>query len=802
MNVPAAKTFKTIYSIFVIAAFAAVFSSCVTEYPKKPFVYNYNINIDGKYTAEEYKVLHDQLEQQLHDSIRVRRERKFLFVKVLKKPPVFDSINLSTSQRYMRTMLHTLGYFRDSIHFSDTIKPKRGQQRVFVNFDVYPGKLFRVDSIWYDMTDSVPQMPEIDTLQALTLNSLNERVIRKGDPFSQYLISSELDRIADLARNNGYLKFGKEQLLAVWDTVGRSILTPTTDITEQLRQLEELRRKRENPTADLEFRLRGNLDTSRLTRYYVGEVRIYPDTDIDTTANDPNSKKVEILTRNQYKFISYHDKFKARKLIHFINLYLRRGELYSQTNYLKAQSRFSNLPAWRLVTINQIPRPGTDSVDFDILLVPAKQYNASINFDVSRNQGNLASQGTLLGLGANLNLVNRNFGKAANLITTNFRYGVELSSRIDSIQTQQFAISNTIRFPRLVPRTRLISQEWREFAQTSLTTNLAHTDRIDYFRVFTLNTSWGYDFSHKNSIIGVRWPNIEYNFLERRDSLKKLIENNRSYQYIFNDGMILSALVNWSHIGTQKYLTTTKRASIELASFPGFLHSLFANVKQYRFVRLDGEVSQILKVGARKRSALAWRFFGGIGYGVPFSTEDGKPDSTNLFMPFFRQYYVGGPTSMRAWGLRKLGPGRTVKSFDKTIAPDRFGDMRLEFNLEWRIYLAQLLGAYPLETVLFTDIGNVWFVRKNDDFPEGEFDIGNLGKDIAIGVGTGLRIDFGFLLARFDFAWKAKDPSPADPLAQNKWFYHVRPWFGNKTDQATGITKYGAQFQLGINYPF
>ena len=110
MNVSAATSFKIIRVFFVIAVFSSLLSSCVTDYPQKPFVYQTNIDIQGKYSAEEEKVLKDQLDQQLHDSIRVRRERKFLFVKVLKKPPVFDSLNMSTSQRYMRTMLHTLGY--------------------------------------------------------------------------------------------------------------------------------------------------------------------------------------------------------------------------------------------------------------------------------------------------------------------------------------------------------------------------------------------------------------------------------------------------------------------------------------------------------------------------------------------------------------------------------------------------------------------------------------------------------------------------------------------------------------------
>jgi len=452
-----------------------------------------------------------------------------------------------------------------------------------------------------------------------------------------------------------------------------------------------------------------------------------------------------------------------------------------------------------LVTINQLPRAGTDTVDFDILLVPDKRYNASVKFDISRNQQtNFATAGNLLGLGANLSFQNKNFSRTASVSNTNFRYGIELSSRLDSIQTQQFAINHTIQFPRFVPRFKnVIKQDWREFAQTFLSTNIAFTDRIDYFKAVSLNTSWGYQFNVNKWLVGVRWPNIEYNYLQRRTELEKLINSNASYKYIFNDGFILSSILNVSKIQTKNYWTFSKKLSTEFSNIPGFLSAVFPQGKVYRFIKLDGELSGTMKTGARKRSSLAGRFFGGLGYSLPFSRSDGKKDSSNLWMPFFRQYYAGGPSSMRAWTLRRLGPGSTVKSFDKDVAPDRFGDMRLELNLEWRIYLTQLLGSYPLETALFTDMGNVWFYRKNEDFPNGDFRLNRLldFHDVAVGVGTGFRVDFGFLLARFDFAWKAKDPSPdvSDAAGQNKWFYHTNLRFGNT---------YGTLFQLGINYPF
>jgi hypothetical protein len=791
MFVSPAKPVNVFYCLLVISACCFSFFSCtVKDYPNKPFVYATNINIEGKYSAEEKKILKIQLEQQLHDSLRVRWERKFLVAKVFKNPPVYDSANVVLSERYMGVMLNSLGYYRDSISFTHKVDTVRKQQRTTVNFNLVPGKLIKIDSLWYNLLDSVAYMPEIDTLQQLTINSMNERVLHKGDPFSKYLISSELDRLADLARNNGYLKFTKEQLLAVWDTVGLALLRPATDISEQLKLLELIRQRRENPTVDLEIRLNPNIDTTRLTRYYIGQVTIYPDTDIDTAENAYYTPKIETLTKNQYQFISYQGLFLPRKLLRFI--YLHRGDLYTQTNYFRTQNRFSALPAWRLVTITQLPRPGQDTVDFEIRLVPAKHYTQSVTFDVSKNQGNLGSEGNLLGMGINFSLVNKNFAKAANQALTNLRYGIELTSKIDSVQTQQLILSHTIQFPRLVPRLTWIAPEWRENGQTFLSFNLGFTDRIKYYRVFSLNSSWGYEFSHNKTIIGFRFPNIEYNFLERRPLLDGLIQTNQSYQYIFNDGLIVSGLVNFNIAGGRKNLTTAKKISVELAGLPGVLHSVAPEAKLYHFVKVDGEYSQTYKIGAAKRSAFAWRIFGGIGYGIPFSNKDGTPDKLNFYMPFFRQYYAGGPSSMRAWSLRKLGPGSAIKSFARDVAPDRFGDMRLEFNSEYRFYITQLVG-FPMEGALFTDIGNVWFVRKNPDFVGGEFRPDRLWKDIAIGVGTGVRIDFDFLLARFDFAWKAKDPSPEDPAAQNKWFYKWRPGFKSK---------YGAQFQLGINYPF
>jgi outer membrane protein insertion porin family len=98
----------------------------------------------------------------------------------------------------------------------------------------------------------------------------------------------------------------------------------------------------------------------------------------------------------------------------------------------------------------------------------------------------------------------------------------------------------------------------------------------------------------------------------------------------------------------------------------------------------------------------------------------------------------------------------------------------------------QVNGAF------FTDIGNIWFIKKAPGrMTEEIFKLSRLGKDLAVGVGTGVRLDFTYFVIRFDYSIKAKDPSPTPAFraVQNKWFGYPT-W------------KDMDQFQLGINYPF
>jgi outer membrane protein insertion porin family len=746
-------------------------ASCTTVkhyQPGKPFVYKTNINLTGNISKAEKDALTSRLKDQLDDSMKARSVSKVLW-NVMKSPPSFDSANADKSILSMEALLKSLGYFSDSITFNDTIKIVNGDQyRTTVNFNVKPGKQVTLDSISYTIQQ--------EELQNITLEHKKESFIKKGDPFAIAPISLELDRLVDLYRNNGYLRFTKDELKGYWDTLNLALLNPSLDPFEQIALLDSIRKTRVNPKANLEIRLRPGFDSSKLVKFYIGDIYVYPDYNLDTINY---SRKESVV--DGVKVIYYRRIFKPKILPQ--NIYFRHGDLYKQTNYFKTINRFNSLGAWSLINIDTLRR-SQDTVDFHIRLTPARKYSFTTNLEGSRNQS--AYSGNLFGLAVNFGLQNRNFARAANQANTNIRYGIELggSSSNQFIQTQQISLSHNIYFPRAVLLDKWVNKKdnWR----TILSANAANTERRLLYNQTILNTALGYEFQKKKLLASVKLLNIEYSFLDKRDSLRKLIDSNSLLKNIFTDGLIFSVVGNLTLTGGKKNNLNIFRANFEGAPlFAGWFHNKFLDSQVYRFIKLDAEFARLMRF---PKSSIALRIFAGVGFADPFNTTV-NPDKKNA-LPFFKQYFSGGPNSMRAWALRQLGPGSVIKEFNGTNGiPERYGDMQLEGNIEWRFPITSIPGV-ALNGAIFTDIGNVWLLKKAAGPPEEIFNFSRLGKDIAVGAGAGLRIDFSFFIIRLDYAYKVKDPSPGpeDAAIQNKWF-------GYKFFK-------GDQFQLGVRYPF
>ena len=190
-------------------------------------------------------------------------------------------------------------------------------------------------------------------------------------------------------------------------------------------------------------------------------------------------------------------------------------------------------------------------------------------------------------------------------------------------------------------------------------------------------------------------------------------------------------------------------------------------------------------------------------------------------MPYVKQFYAGGPNSIRAWAPRGLGPG----SFEDTLSLDRSfntrlyqsGDVRLEANLEYRFNIFWVVnGAF------FLDAGNIWTFRRDTARCGSQFLLrgrqysctDNMGekvaytnepfyKQIAVGGGFGLRLDFSYFILRLDMAAKLRHAAPMPSSNgtgkwQDYWFRDFRNDGGRTGLKFADIVS----FNLGFGYPF
>ena len=775
-----------LYLFVLITSLTAIIPGCIV--PKKyqqnkPFVYSTNINIQGNLPVSEKADLKLKLENQLDDSLKTVLKTVFPGIRFLVKPPVFDTAAALRSVIFMNNLLHAQGYYKSTITWDSSITIKEKQQRASVNFTVVPGKSYKFDSVNYRLQDSA--------LQMLALSRRNGSLLKKGQPYSVDIISAEMDRLVELFRNNGYYKFSRDDLNAERDTVFSALINPSLDPFEQLRLLQQARSRQQNPVMNVTIQLRNPDAVSHFRKYYIRNVNIYPDLGLlDDSASAP---KYDSVTVNGIHIFSRYNKFKPEFIASKSSL--QPGSLFRLRNSARTYTNFTQLNTFIQVTIEMIELQDSSArVDAVIKMYPSVKQDLSVTADASYNTGDIIATGDLFGVGLNFGLNNHNVAKQAIQSSTNLRTGVEVNLGSNFIQTFQTSLSHSYTFPRLIVPDfilRHIKTDSLRTQRTLLNFNGAYTDRKDFYSLKSLNVSLAYQATKSRRLRKSHtWYfsplNVEYVLLNPRDQLKLLLDSVPNLQFSFNTGLVISSILGYNYIqtGTDGAKKNDFRIGLEESGgLTGMIKTLDRDANLYRFVKIDADFKHYINY---KKSALVFRLYGGIG--VPYGRD--KDGVREQQLPFFKSFYAGGPYSMRAWQVRQLGIGSSPY-FDTAVNArnvDRFGDIQLEGNIEYRFNLGTLFNVVKLKSALFTDIGNIWYrtTQGNPKYIGADFNINKLYTDIAVGAGTSLRADFDYFLIRFDWAYKLKDPVYSND--NYGWFHDVQLLKG--------------QFQLGINYPF
>lgn len=764
--------FQVITHYLIAGLVVLLISSCGAskKLPRnKPFVYKTTIYLNSPLTGLPKAELISKLENQLDDSIKTRYV-SYAGVRVLQNPPGFDSSNIARSRIFLKALLTSIGYFYPQIRDSFYVVKKGDQQRVHINFFVTPGKQTKVESVTYQLT--TPALQEIAT------EPQTKPVIKANDPYSIGAIAAERDRLVSQFHQNGYYKIGPDDVYALVDTVVAALIDPTLDPFEQIRLLDSLKKKSENPTIKIVFKQKPPSDSNQVKKFYIGNVTILPDQSL--VQDSVLIYKDSTVKPYQFRFLS--NRFKLGFMNRYVSLI--PGKQYNETDYYKTINTFNRLGAWQSADVALTER--YDSVpllDAEIRLYPSLKRNLKVDLEASRNIADYLTTSQFFGLGLNFALTNRNAFRQSIQTNTNARFGVEFGSSF--IQTLQTNLSHSINFPRLIVPFKISDKIQKKIAneRTILNINGSYTIRKDIYNVSSINSGFGYEWSSKRFNWQLIPINVEYTRLDGKDSLNKLIQQIPSLRYAFNDGFVIGTIASMNTTWIKGKRRSNFKVRIEESgALFGFIKNLERN-NLFRFIKTDIEYKHLISYN---RSALAFRGF--FGYGYVYGKKGDQPE-TNL--PFFKAYFAGGPYSMRAWQVRRLGPGSTLLyDTSGTRANDRFGNMQLEANMEYRFDLTTVAGI-KVKSALFVDMGNIWsneFKDANltDKIPEASFQFSRLYKDLAIGGGTSLRLDFDYFLIRFDWAYKLKDPRWV--AINNGWFHDLRIANG--------------QFQLGINYPF
>ncbi|OJW08253.1 MAG: hypothetical protein BGO53_05305 [Sphingobacteriales bacterium 39-19] len=782
-------------------------SSCtiIKNAPRdKPYLIKNNIKIEGgQFSKIDKEAVVERMRTQFDDSAVVLTKSPLFFLDIIKRPPAFDTSAVNRSLNNMRASLFHLGFYHPQTSFdADTTVVSRDNKKVKVDYLINVGKRTLIDTVTYRL--------QREDLQELILNSRSKSVLKKGDPITKAAVLGEMARIVDTLRNNGYYKFSSAELRVQGDTSIAALTTISDDPFEQLQLLAEAQAQKDSPSIKLAVVLVNPEDSSKLLPYHINNIYLLP----DYRPGDKLEDTINIIQRKTASgnfILRYHQPlYRAGVLIRQISF--RKGDIFRQNEYYKTLNNISKTGLWQNTNIQVIELPDSNAVDLVVELIPVSKFGFEAALEASYSSGNNSANaiaGSLFGLSGNLSLTNRNIAREGIRMMHSLRAGVEFNNKSGSyssglINSTEFSYTNSISIPRVLnpfkkDKRRILAGE------TFVNTTFSYATRFNLFSLQSVNMNTGFTYPLKNGAKFTFRPfYAEFNYLfNQSDSFIRIKDANPFLRYSYNTAFVSGMGASYSRIFNNPVhlKSILKERSIKLnIEESGLTWGALPILKKYkkRYIKTDAEYKYTVNYN---KTSWAFRLFAGVG--IPLAR-----DST---LPFFKQYFGGGSSSMRGWPVRGIGlGGRPLKPFAQNLFNEQTGDVQLEGNAEYRYYITRLIpNLLTLRGALFVDVGNVWNFNKTI-LPNGvvsdtaQFKFQNLYQQIGLSAGTGLHFDFNYVILRFDFGFRFKRPEMS--YIHNGW---KAPDIGfNDFLQKLFNRKYkewryeNFNFTIGINYAF
>lgn len=656
------------------------------------------------------------------------------FLKRIGNPPIiFDSTLTERSEVELQRFFKNKGFENAQVESSVVFNKRKAK----VTYNIISNNPYVINTIEYRIQDPI--------IKDLIEKDSSSSLIRKGNLFDVDVLDNERVRITRLLRNNGYYYFNKEYVRFLADS---SLNTNSVDVIIRIRKMER--------TGKRNTVLRSNHEVfsiNSITYILVNDVL-----DINGYTNQ-KTKKDTLFYKD--KRIIYNNLFINPSILDD-NTFITIGDNYSEYDTEKTYRRINNLHVSQFLRIDFSETPLlSDSIrklDCTILLTPSNNQSFAIEAEGTNSAGDF-------GIAGKFGYTHRN------AFTGGEKFGLQLRASNEAIGSIRNILSysaweiggeTTLQFPRLM--FPFVDRDFQRNsnANTEFNLNYSYQTRPDFARTIAgigLKYRWD-SYRQSNMFHTLDFLDLSYVYLPpysiTDEFRNKYLNSSTLLKYSYEDHLILRTGYSFSY--TSKLLQQRRngfsaKAGIETAgnSFYGIASLLktpkqensyvIGNIKFSQYIKLDGEYSytQFLDPSNRIVYHIA------MGIGIPYGNSS--------ILPFEKRYYGGGANSVRGWQVRTLGPG-SYNNNGITDYMSQSGDMRADFNIEYRTKLVWLL-----ELGAFIDAGNVWTLLPYGEQVGGNFDINNIYREIALGYGIGIRFDFSYFLLRLDWGIKAYDPS-------------------------------------------
>ncbi len=656
---------------------------------------------------------------------------KFIKKSFAQEPAIFDEEKAqSTSIKFETFLKYKRGFYNATVsHKAEKVSKYNTEVTYLIN----AGRRFLINDYKIICEDS--------SISAIIDKNKSHSFIIKGEPVNSANYDLERIRITNLLQDNGYAAFNMDYF--------------------------ELKGDSSKNLVNLELLINTPKDSLRNLVFRIGKIKVftdyYPNQNIDKLQSDSINNVV--LFRESEKFL-----IEPELIIN--SLSIKEGEIYSKNKNKEIYSRLIKFPIFKFISIKTTVDSFNQGVlNYNIFMYISENkysYEGETNIKYLK----LSTDENFFNTGLNLNIFNRIISSKGDNMVFDGSGDLKINLKDGNSQEMNFAAKLDYIMPRspktivATPLSLILkmngvgSMQFKDLIKTKTNSNLSlsynYLNSVDYY-ISSLNLNYGYKYLNNEQGLVMLFNQTGLDFVNTKIINDVLFNEfqKKSLKDYFQTGILFKNLnidIKKSLPGDRyliNYLFALEISGAELF----FLNSLYNKISSSndiwkynksvdfaKFIKAVVEIRPRYKIN--KTDEIATRFYGGIG----IAYADGQS------LPYIKQFESGGPTSMRAWTARSLGPG---SYFDESIvnkdSPFQKGDIRLEANIEYRFKLSSYFRS-----ALFLDAGNIWTLKYDPERIGSQFK-SDFYKQIAVNAGISLQLDI-FLLLRFDLAFKLRNP--------------------------------------------